>query len=70
MQCVRGRIAAGGVPATPSDRMREHVQLHPYPARNHLGIAGEGAPSMVEYQKPGHVDARLIDDVALWIKEH
>ena len=44
--------------------------FHHYPALNHLGIAGEGAGSLDEYQKPGHVDAKLIADVAAWIKEH
>ncbi|MEZ5463767.1 MAG: alpha/beta fold hydrolase [Lysobacteraceae bacterium] len=39
-----------------------------YPALNHLGIAGEGPGTLTEYQKPGHVDAQLIDDVAAWIK--
>ena len=41
-----------------------------YPALNHLGIAGEGAGSLDEYQKPGHVDAQLIADTAAWIKAH
>ena len=44
--------------------------FHHYPALNHLGITGEGAGSLDEYQKPGHVDAKLIADVAAWIKEH
>ena len=38
-----------------------------YPALNHLGIAGEGAGSLTEYQIAGHVDALLIADVADWI---
>lgn len=41
-----------------------------YPALNHLGIAGTGAPSVTEYARPGHVDARLIADIAAWIKAH
>jgi len=42
-----------------------------YPSLNHLGIAGEGAGTLAEYNKPGgHVDTRLIDDVAVWIREH
>jgi len=40
-----------------------------YPALNHLGIAGEGKPTLDEYARPGHVDATLIDDVAQWIKQ-
>jgi len=41
-----------------------------YPALNHLGIAGEGAGSLSEYQRPGQVDPQLIADTARWIKEH
>ena len=39
-----------------------------YPALNHLGIAGEGDGSLAEYERPGHVDATLVDDIAAWIK--
>lgn len=41
-----------------------------YDRLNHLGIAGDGEGSLAEYQQPGHVDPRLIDDVAAWIKAH
>lgn len=41
-----------------------------YPALNHLGIAGEGAGSLSEYQRPGQVDAQLVADIGGWIKEH
>jgi dienelactone hydrolase len=42
-----------------------------YPALNHLGIAGAGAGTLAEYSKPGgHVDARMIDDIAAWIRQH
>ena len=41
-----------------------------YDKLNHLGIAGEGEGSLAEYQQPGHVDPRLIIDVAAWIKAH
>ena len=41
-----------------------------YPALNHLGIAGEGAGSLSEYQRPGQVDPQLIADTARWLKEH
>lgn len=41
-----------------------------YDKLNHLGIAGESEGSLAEYQKPGHVDAQLIDDTAAWIKAH
>ena len=40
-----------------------------YPALNHLGIAGEGPGTLAEYNKPGgHVDTKLIDDIANWIR--
>lgn len=45
------------------------VTLKDYPALSHLGIAGEGAGSLADYQQAGHVDARLIADVAAWIRE-
>jgi dienelactone hydrolase len=42
-----------------------------YPALNHLGIAGEGPGTLAEYNKPGgHVDTRMIDDIAAWIRQH
>jgi len=41
-----------------------------YDKLNHLGIAGEGDGNLAEYGNPGHVDARLIDDVAAWVKAH
>jgi dienelactone hydrolase len=46
------------------------VTLKHYPSLNHLGIAGQGAPNLQEYNTPGHVDTQLIDDVAAWIKAH
>jgi len=41
-----------------------------YPALNHLGITGEGAGTLSEYQRPGQVDPQLVADTARWIKEH
>lgn len=46
---------------------RPRVQLIGYPALNHLFIAGEGPPSLEEYARPSHVDAKVISDVAAWI---
>ena len=46
------------------------VRLEAYPTLSHLGIAGEGPGSPADYQMPGRVDARLIADVANWIREH
>lgn len=44
-------------------------RFHRYPALNHLGIAGEGKGTLDEYQKPGHVDATLLDDIAGWVEK-
>ncbi len=46
------------------------VQFKLYEKLNHLGITGEGDGNLAEYGNPGHVDAKLIDDVATWIKAH
>jgi pimeloyl-ACP methyl ester carboxylesterase len=43
------------------------ARLVVYPELNHLFIAGEGASTPQEYFEAGHVDARVIDDVADWI---
>lgn len=43
------------------------VTFKHYPALNHLGIAGEGAGTLAEYQVAGHVDAQLVADIADWI---
>ncbi|WP_434212162.1 alpha/beta hydrolase [[Pseudomonas] boreopolis] len=42
--------------------------LRLYPALNHLGIAGSGPSSLAEYHQPGHVDGRLIADMAAWVR--
>ena len=46
---------------------RQNVRLKSYPALNHLFIAGEGKSTPAEYQKPGHVAAEVIDDIAKWL---
>ena len=48
----------------------KRVQFKLYEKLNHLGIAGEGEGSLAEYGNPGHVDARLVDDIAAWVKAH
>ena len=48
----------------------KRVTFKLYEKLNHLGIAGEGDGNLAEYNTPGHVDAQLIDDVAVWIKAH
>lgn len=40
-----------------------------YPDLNHAFAKGEGPPSNREYDAPGqHVDLRVVDDIAAWIK--
>ena len=48
----------------------EGVTFKLYDGLNHLGIAGEGEGSLAEYMRAGHVDARLIEDIAAWIETH
>ncbi|WP_370300525.1 alpha/beta fold hydrolase [Abyssibacter sp.] len=45
------------------------VEFRYYPTLNHLGIAGQGASSLAEYQEPGDVDMQLITDIAGWINQ-
>lgn len=49
---------------------KNNVTLKSYPGLNHLFIAGTGRSTPLEYEQPGHVDERVIDDVASWIKKH
>lgn len=36
---------------------------------NHLFMSGKGMATPAEYEKPGHVDKKVIDDLAKWIHE-
>jgi fermentation-respiration switch protein FrsA (DUF1100 family) len=49
---------------------RSNVTLKSYPGLNHLFIAGTSRSTPLEYDQPGHVDERVIDDIASWIKKH
>ena len=40
------------------------VQIVTLPGLNHLFIEGSGKPGPAEYDKPGHVDARVIEKIA------
>ncbi|RMH91103.1 alpha/beta fold hydrolase [Lysobacter pythonis] len=42
--------------------------LKHYPTLNHLGMESTENAGLERYRQPGHVDRRLIDDVAQWIK--
>ena len=44
------------------------VTMKSYPTLNHLFVAGEGKSLPAEYNKPGHVSAAVIDDIAKFVK--
>lgn len=46
---------------------RPNVTFHTYPNLNHLFIAGEGKSRPGEYEEQGHVDERVVADIANWI---
>jgi hypothetical protein len=45
------------------------AELHLYPELNHLFVSGEGPSRPLEYLRPGHVDAEVIEDIARFILE-
>ncbi|MGB9605545.1 MAG: alpha/beta fold hydrolase [Bryobacteraceae bacterium] len=47
---------------------RPNVTFKSYPRLNHLFAAGEGKSTPAEYQKPGHVDQQVVEDIAAWIR--
>lgn len=47
---------------------KENVTFKTYPSLNHLFISGKGPSSPSEYQKSGHVDEEVINDIAKWMK--
>lgn len=48
-------------------RNRPSVAFKVYPKLNHLFMEGEGKSTPQEYERPGHVSAEVIQDVAGWI---
>jgi dienelactone hydrolase len=40
-----------------------------YPSLNHLFISGEGKCTPAEYEKPGHVAAEVVRDIAQWLSK-
>jgi dienelactone hydrolase len=53
-------------------RALEHrggVRLKIYPSLNHQFVTGTGAPSPLEYERGGHVDEGVVNDIAAWIAE-
>ncbi len=49
---------------------KSNVTLKSYPGLNHLFIAGTNRSTPLEYEQPGHVDVRVVEDIASWIKKH
>lgn len=49
---------------------RAHVEFKIYPELNHIFQAGEGLCLPAEYNKPGHVDPRVIEDLARFVAAH
>lgn len=49
---------------------RPNVAIQVHPDLNHIFVKGEGKSVPAEYEKPGFVDAKVIDDVAAWVKAH
>lgn len=49
---------------------RRNLSAKLFPDLNHLMMAGQGKSKPSEYQKPGHVDAQVIELVAKWATEN
>ena len=47
---------------------RGNVEFRLYPNLNHLFVAGSGRSTPAEYERPGHVAAQVIQDIAAWVK--
>ncbi|HEY6804617.1 MAG TPA: alpha/beta fold hydrolase [Pyrinomonadaceae bacterium] len=46
---------------------KKNVSFKTYPELNHLFMSGTGKGNPGEYDQVGHVDARVLDDIAAWI---
>jgi fermentation-respiration switch protein FrsA (DUF1100 family) len=49
---------------------KSNVELKSYPGLNHLFITGTNRSAPLEYNQPGHVDERVVEDIAAWIRKH
>ena len=49
-------------------QFRDNVQFKVYDDLNHLFMEGWGTATPEEYQKPGHVAGKVIEDITQWIK--
>ena len=45
------------------------VQMHDYPGLSHLFMPAGTPPGPADYEKPGHVDTRVLRDISTWIIE-
>ncbi len=45
-----------------------HAELRLYPMLDHLFSAGTGKSEPADYEKPGHVDARVVQDIADFVR--
>jgi alpha/beta hydrolase fold. len=45
------------------------VQMHDYPGLSHLFMPAGTPPGPADYDKPGHVDARVLRDISTWVIE-
>jgi len=46
---------------------KSNVTFKTYPELNHLFLSGTGKSTPAEYDQVGHVDVRVIEDIAAWI---
>jgi fermentation-respiration switch protein FrsA (DUF1100 family) len=51
-------------------RGKQDVTVIRYPNANHAFVDGTGAPSPRDYSTPGHVDRKVIADIAAWTNAH
>ncbi len=48
---------------------KSNATFKSYPSLNHLFISGTGRSTPSEYEQDGHVDERVVEDIAAWIKK-
>ncbi|MFK2879114.1 alpha/beta fold hydrolase [Rhodanobacter hydrolyticus] len=48
---------------------RPHTAFHLYPGLSHLFMPAGKTGTLVDYKAPGHVDAKVVDDIVSWVKE-
>jgi alpha-beta hydrolase superfamily lysophospholipase len=50
-------------------RGRQGVTVVQFARADHLFLDGTGRPTPLEYDKPGHVDAKVTAEIAAWVKQ-